>query len=100
MAIAKLDSEGHRTDFEITVDVTLQPGESLLSEGCGGGGFGDPLQRDPERVRLGVREDRISLARAYQIYGVVLRAQGGERVVDEEATRLRRAELRREGKAA
>jgi N-methylhydantoinase B len=80
--------------------VTLEPGERLLSEGCGGGGFGDPLRRDPELVRRGVREDRISLARAYDVYGVVFRAQGSERVVDEEATLRRRAELRREGKAA
>jgi N-methylhydantoinase B len=100
MAIAKLDSEGRREELPITVDVTLEPGESLLSEGCGGGGFGDPLRRDPERVRLGMREDRISLARACDVYGVVLRAQGAERVVDIEATRQRRAELRREGKAA
>ncbi len=39
---------------------------------AGGGGFGDPLERDPERVRQDVVRGYVSLARAAQDYGVVL----------------------------
>jgi N-methylhydantoinase B len=39
----------------------------------GGGGWGDPLQRDPERVRTDVLEDFVSLEAARTDYGVVLK---------------------------
>jgi N-methylhydantoinase B len=64
------------------------------------GGFGDPLERDPERVRTDVIDDRcVSLAAAREIYGVVLTTEGA---VDADATRtLRRsrrdANRRRDG---
>lgn len=45
--------------------------ESLLTTG-GGGGWGNPLDRDPERVRYDVREDFISAEAARTKYGVVL----------------------------
>jgi N-methylhydantoinase B len=56
------------------------------------GGFGDPLERDPERVRTDVVEDRcVSASAAREIYGVVIGADGR---VDEEATRALRANRR------
>jgi N-methylhydantoinase B len=39
----------------------------------GGGGWGDPLERDPERVRLDVLEELVSKNAARDDYGVVLR---------------------------
>ena len=38
----------------------------------GGGGYGDPLARDPERVLADVREGHVSAAAAERHYGVVL----------------------------
>lgn len=58
----------------------------------GGGGFGDPLDRDPERVRQDVVNRCVSGDVARQIYGVVLTPGG---LVDAEATRLRREQARR-----
>ncbi|HVB34105.1 MAG TPA: hydantoinase B/oxoprolinase family protein [Patescibacteria group bacterium] len=60
----------------------------------GGGGWGDPLDRDPERVRNDVIEEFVSPERALSEYGVVFDPQDGS--VDINATRQRRAE----GKAA
>jgi N-methylhydantoinase B len=65
------------------------------------GGFGDPLERDPERVRADVVEHRcVSPAAARAIYGVVISDNG---VVDAEATRTlragRREANRKEGEA-
>jgi N-methylhydantoinase B len=56
------------------------------------GGFGDPLERDPERVRADVLEDRcVSPAAARAIYGVVMTDDG---IVDAEATRKLRSSRR------
>lgn len=57
----------------------------------GGGGFGDPLDRDPERVRRDVANHCVSAGVARDIYGVVLTADGR---VDDDATRERRQQAR------
>jgi N-methylhydantoinase B len=57
----------------------------------GGGGWGEPLDRDPERVRLDVREEFVSKEAAGEIYGVVLRE---DLSVDEAATRALRQRLK------
>jgi len=45
--------------------------EAIVRTG-GGGGWGDPLERDPERMRNDVREELISRDAARKLYGVVL----------------------------
>ena len=45
-------------------------GEAVVSVTCGGGGYGDPKTRDPEKVRHDVREGWISPDRAAAVYGV------------------------------
>jgi N-methylhydantoinase B len=65
----------------------LAPGEVLYLSWQGGGGYGDPLHRDPAAVAGDVREQKVSPAAAADVYGVVLH----EGVVDQEET----AELRR-----
>jgi N-methylhydantoinase B len=57
----------------------------------GGGGFGDPLQRDPVLVLRDVRDETVSVEAARNIYGVVLAADG--KSVDKAATEQRRREL-------
>jgi N-methylhydantoinase B len=61
----------------------------------GGGGWGDPLEREPALVLADVLEGRVSLDRARDDYGVVLAGAGTTDVaVDEPATAERRAALR------
>jgi N-methylhydantoinase B len=70
--------------------VELPPsGFRLLS--AGGGGWGDPLHRDPEAVRCDVRNEIVSLAAARDVYGVVL--DPTTLAVDTPATAARRREL-------
>jgi N-methylhydantoinase B len=57
----------------------------------GGGGWGDPLERDPERVRWDVLEEFVSKDAARGAYGVVLR---DDLSIDEAATRALRQELK------
>ena len=55
----------------------------------GGGGWGDPLQRDPDAVAQDVAAGLVSLERADLVYGVVITHDA----VQAEATELRRIEL-------
>jgi N-methylhydantoinase B len=71
-------------------DVPVAAGDVLHFVTWGGGGWGDPLERDPELVALEVRRGLVSPAGAGR-YGVVLTEAG---VVDQAATAARRAELR------
>ena len=70
----------------------LRAGEVFAYSFQGGGGFGDPLERDPERVRDDVAAGRVSAAEAERLHGVVLDADA----VDRSATLARRAALRAE----
>ncbi len=52
-----------------------QPGELHINSPAGGG-FGDPMMRDPELVLRDVRDQIVSAAAARQIYGVALTEDG------------------------
>ena len=62
----------------------------VIMESAGGGGYGDPLGRDPEAVRADVHAGFVSAERACEGYGVVL-DEAGE--VDGEATAAARGAL-------
>ena len=67
-------------------DEPIRAGEVVRIETTGGGGWGDPLDRDPERVAVDVLQGKVSAGAARDDYGVVL----SEGRVDAAAT----AELR------
>ncbi|WP_428515347.1 hydantoinase B/oxoprolinase family protein [Roseovarius sp.] len=68
----------------------LQPGDVLSLRSAGGGGRGDPMEREAWRVALDVRRGHVSEEAARSEYGVVIVAGA----VDEEATARLRAESR------
>ncbi|MFB6221022.1 MAG: hydantoinase B/oxoprolinase family protein [Halolamina sp.] len=70
----------------------LDPGDVASVQTPGGGGYGDPTERDPQRVLDDVRNDKVSVEAAREEYGVVVDKDA--RTVDTEATRERRAQLR------
>jgi N-methylhydantoinase B len=62
----------------------------------GGGGWGDPLARDPDAVLRDVRDGFVTLDAALADYGVVVVATAsGSFAVDRAATERARAERRR-----
>jgi N-methylhydantoinase B len=78
-------------------DVPLKRGDVFARPTAGGGGFGDPLQRDPEMVREDVIDGYVSIGRARKDYGVVIEAVDEEMCdyrVDLDATARERAEIR------
>ncbi|MCQ3803236.1 MAG: hydantoinase B/oxoprolinase family protein [bacterium] len=63
----------------------------------GGGGYGDPLERDPEAVMEDVMDKYISMRSALEHYGVVMEVRDAELLdyrIDFEATQALRAERR------
>lgn len=70
----------------------LAPGDVYYTAWCGGGGFGDPLGRNPKQVAKDAQAGLVSEARCRDIYGVRLTPDGE---VDVEATRALRDEIRR-----
>jgi N-methylhydantoinase B len=62
-------------------------------EAAGGGGYGDPLERDPELVEWDVREGYVSIEAARRDYGVVIHP--GTLEVDLEATKELRSSMKK-----
>ena len=71
--------------------IRMKRGDVFAVSWQGGGGFGDPLERDPAAVLADLRRGLISEAAATEVYGVVITRDG----VDRAATQARRDELRR-----
>ena len=69
--------------------IHCQPGDVIRLEGCGGGGYGSPVERDCDSVAQDVRCGYVSVEQARADYGVVIAA--GE--VDHEATRALRSRM-------
>jgi len=71
----------------------VEPGDVLWFATQGGGGYGDPLDREPERVLEDVRNGIVSVEAAREAHGVIFRGDA----VDEAATRQLRMGRRQEG---
>ncbi|TQK72440.1 hydantoinase B/oxoprolinase family protein [Nocardioides sp. SLBN-35] len=83
-----VDRDGNRRVLPKSGGAPLQEGDRVLVTGGGGGGHGDPLTRDPERVLADVRSGAVSAAAAAAVYGVVLTDDGAG--LDPDATRAAR----------
>lgn len=70
--------------------VHCDPGDVILIQGPGAGGYGNPLERPVEHVRFDVQRGFVSVETARKDYGVVLDEDG---TVDERATASLRAEM-------
>jgi N-methylhydantoinase B len=78
----------------VHVDVTrhlVADGTEVMLVTAGGGGWGNPWERDPQRVRFDVIEGYVSLESARSDYGVVLEPETF--AIDDTATARLRTEL-------
>ena len=74
-------------------DHILHPGDVVSLETPGGGGLGNPVEREPARVLADVRNGYVTQEKARKIYAVAIESTEGDFVLNEKATR----ELRRQG---
>jgi N-methylhydantoinase B len=72
------------------VNLDISPDDTYVQQSGGGGGVGDPHERNPEAVRRDVRNGYVSLTAARESYGVVLDPETLE--VDRERTASLREE--------
>lgn len=72
-----------------TAPIHLRSGALFRHMMAGGGGYGEALEREPNRVLEDVLDGRVSVEAARRCYGVVLTAD--QRAVDHEATASLRA---------
>ncbi len=93
MMIEKLDGSQILLPSKVT-DYPVSSGESIIFLTGGGGGYGDPLERDLDRIDDDLRQGLVSAEAAVSDYQVVLsNGSGGHLAIDREATLLRRASL-------
>jgi N-methylhydantoinase B len=69
----------------------LSDGDIVVMETAGGGGYGDPLERDPEKVLKDVALGYLSADEAFRRYGVSI---SPNLRIDLETTRKKREEIR------
>ncbi|MGH8546702.1 MAG: hydantoinase B/oxoprolinase family protein, partial [Gammaproteobacteria bacterium] len=72
-------------------DHTLHPGEVVSLETPGGGGLGNPLERDPGMVLNDVRNGYVTRDKARDVYRVAIESRNGDLRVNELRTREMRA---------
>lgn len=84
-------TDGTEEDLPSKVEnVPVNAGDKLVFSTAGGGGLGDPLERDSEQVATEVRRGLVSEAAAAEEYGVIIT----DGAVDDEATEQQRADIR------
>jgi N-methylhydantoinase B len=74
----EIAADGSEQQVEAIGDSLLAPGEWIRGVEAGGGGYGDPLAREPGAVLSDVLERWVTPRAAREVYGVVLVEQGGE----------------------
>ncbi len=78
-------------------NVQIASGDTFRRPSAGGGGFGDPTERDPQLVCEDVADEYVSVARAAKDYGVVIKVideDVAEYEVDDVATVAQRERIR------
>ncbi|MEE2805453.1 MAG: hydantoinase B/oxoprolinase family protein [Pseudomonadota bacterium] len=79
-------AEAQMLDSKLTMP--LKEGDVFRHELPGGGGWGDPMKRDPDKVLMDVRNEFVSIESARDDYGVVIDCSAWQ--VDEDATQTLR----------
>ena len=95
--IVSVIRDGVETGFSTPGKVTghtIRRDDTVVMRSAGGGGYGDPLTRDPVSVRRDVAEGLVSRTCAADVYGVVLDDDGDIDTAASEAARTALAAAR------
>jgi N-methylhydantoinase B len=91
-----IDERGIETRIPSVGQIELKQGAWLRGVDTSGGGYGDPLAREPERVLEDVLERFVSEPHARDVYGVVFTGSAADETLalDLQATMVERDALR------
>jgi N-methylhydantoinase B len=101
-----LNPDADATLLPSKLTMNIKKGDVFRHVLAGGGGYGDPLEREPEAVLSDVLERWVTPRAAREVYGVALAEHGGEGgglssyTIDPPATDALRAQLRERREAA
>ncbi|MBI4200829.1 MAG: hydantoinase B/oxoprolinase family protein [Chloroflexi bacterium] len=87
-----LNPDNENRELPSKMNAYFKAGDVLSHRTAGGGGYGDPLERDPQRVLEDCLDEKLTAERAREAYGVVIDER--QRAVDIQATRRLRREMR------
>ena len=87
-----MNPQAENEPLESKLTMNILKGTVFRHELAGGGGWGDPLDRDPDKVLKDVRNELVSAALAFADYGV--RIDTEHWTVDQAATEEQRKKLR------
>ena len=73
-------------------NVLQEPGDAFILSWAAAGGYGDPLERDPERIVQDIERRNVTQEWAQSVYGVVFDDHGA---IDTQATQEQRLSLRK-----
>ena len=92
----KIARDGTETKYPAVMVCEIEEGEKLRADDQGGGGYGNPLDREVERVLNDVAERYVSIEIARNVYGVVIEGKvaNDSLVANIVATKKLRAEMR------
>jgi len=79
--------DAERRAVHKAAEIALELGDRVHIHTAAGGGFGPPMERDPDAVASDVRGGYVSAEQARTVYGVILTPDGA---VDDAATTLYR----------
>jgi N-methylhydantoinase B len=85
-----LNPEGENRTLPSKFTMTIKRGEVFRHVLAGAGGWGDPLEREPEAVLKDVRNELLSVDKALADYGVVIE----NKQIDREKTKKQRQDMR------
>ncbi|MGO4567982.1 hydantoinase B/oxoprolinase family protein [Rhizobium sp. 2YAF20] len=78
-----------RRYFSATGNMNLKADERYVGVSCGGGGHGNPLERDIELVRKNIRDGFISRNTAAEVFGVIVTDELDPKVIEGETSTKR-----------
>ncbi|MBT7956593.1 MAG: hydantoinase B/oxoprolinase family protein [Rhodospirillaceae bacterium] len=96
-------NKGTKDEFDAgmyATGVKLKKGDKIFYGSSGGGGFGNPLDRDPELVLTDVIDEWLTIGAAKKYYGVVIEeidAEAADFRINKPKTKKARAALRKKG---
>jgi N-methylhydantoinase B len=91
-----LDQNGNAMDIPSKSTMRVDRGVTFITKTSGGGGWGNPYERDPAKVCRDVMEGLVSIQRAAAEYGVIVKGAEDALEVDQDETRKLRNQNRKE----